>query len=400
MLIERLNTENLKNMKGWENRKYWQCKVNADTFTASTIKAKIAAGEAKESDGIILNPDYQRKFRFSVKKQSSIIESILLEIPIPVIYLSLDISTDIVMFNVIDGMHRLVSIYNFLNNEYKLTGLKVLTDLEGMSFKDLPTEVRNFLLYQSKIRIETIDVTHNKDLEYEVFVRFNEDSNPLKKQELNDVVYISEYSTMFKNVLMPKLIQNDTFKIFFGYTKKREERKDLNYCVYVALGYSKYKFDLNKNDSPYYVSNYMNDMVNLSKDQAEFEIKKTEEYILGLLDFYKKISDATGIENIFSKQFITKTYRPTGVHKFLVSLLIQLVLIYDYLVDNDYLKLLNIVDDYFEFHNILSSSLKSSGFDNFEGKSSTALSFQKNAYEDTLPNIDTFFHMLKIKNNL
>lgn len=393
MLIEQITMDDIKDKnKGWENREKWQCKVVPDTFTAATLKAKIAAGEAREPEGIILNPDYQRKFRFSVKKQSSIIESILLEIPIPLIYLSVDISSDKVMFNVIDGMHRLFSIYNFLNNGYALTGMKILTDLEDKKFSDLPTEIRNFLLYQSKIRVETINVTHNKELEYEVFLRFNEESNPLKKQELNDVVYISNYSTLFKNELIPKLLCDKRFRTFFAHTKQREERKDLNYFVYAALGYSKYKFTLNKNDSPYYVAEFMNDMAkrNLNLEEAKSAIEKSETYLFDLLNFYGKISEVTGIEYIFSKEFITKC-KPTGAHKFLISLLIQLVLIYDYIVEKDYLKLLKDNSDYERLYTIISTSLKNAGFDNFEGKSSTSLSFQKNAYNKTILEIDNFF---------
>lgn len=399
MFIEQIAMEEIEDKnKGWKNREMWQCKVTPDTFTAATLKLKIAAGEAKQPEGIILNPDYQRKFRFSVKKQSSIIESILLEIPIPLIYLSVDISTDIVLFNVIDGMHRLNSIYNFLNDGYKLTGMKVLTDLEGLSFTELPREVRNFLLYQSKIRVETINVTHNKDLEYELFLRFNEESNPLKKQELNDVVYISNYSTMFKNELMPKIIENKIFQKTFAYTKPKEERKELNYNVYVLLGYSKYKFTLNKNDSPYYVAQFMDDMAKLKLDDegAKKELKKTEEYLLKFLEFYGKISEVSGVEYIFSKEFINKI-KPTGAHKFLTSLSIQLVLLYDYILDNGYMEYLKNDIDYKDLYNVMSTTLKKAGFDNFEGKSSTSLKFQKGAYDKTTLKIAEFFELLKNK---
>lgn len=402
MLMEQLCIDEVKDKsKGWANREKWQCKVTPDTFTAATLKLKIAAGEARQPEGIILNPDYQRKFRFSVKKQSSIIESILLEIPIPLIYLSVDISTDIVLFNVIDGMHRLNSIYNFLNDGYKLTGMKVLTDLEDLSFSELPREVRNFLLYQSKIRVETINITHNKDLEYEVFVRFNQESDPLQKQELNDVVYISNYATLFKNELMPSLIENDYFKKVFAHTKPKEERKELNYNVYALLGYSKYKFSLKKNDTPYYVSQFMDDMskLKLSDENVKNEIQKTQDYIMNFLGFYQKISEVANVEYTFSKEFITKN-KPIGAHKFLISLSIQLVLLYDYLSDNNYIDYLKDDAQYKDLYDVMSTSLRNAGFDNFEGKSSTSLAFQKGAYEKTTSALDDFFYTLKIKENL
>jgi uncharacterized protein with ParB-like and HNH nuclease domain len=68
------------------------------------------------------------------------IESLLIEIPIPVIYLA---ETHEGGYEVIDGQQRLTSVFNFFAGETKLKGLEILTDLNGKTFKDLLPKTQN-----------------------------------------------------------------------------------------------------------------------------------------------------------------------------------------------------------------------------------------------------------------
>ena len=86
---------------------------------------------------LILDPEFQRRYVWDNKKARLLIESVLLEVPIPVIYLA---EEDDGKFTVIDGQQRLRSFFRFLNNEFKLRGLSVLSDLNGKYFKDLDKE--------------------------------------------------------------------------------------------------------------------------------------------------------------------------------------------------------------------------------------------------------------------
>ena len=87
-------------------------------------------------DGDIdLDPDYQRNYLWDNKKASLLIESILLNIPIPVVYVA---ENDDSEWNVIDGLQRLNSLYRFFKNEFKLGRLEVLSELNGLTFHNLP----------------------------------------------------------------------------------------------------------------------------------------------------------------------------------------------------------------------------------------------------------------------
>lgn len=73
--------------------------------------------------------------------------------------------------------------------------------------------------------------------------------------------------------------------------------------MYIELVYSKYKFALIRNDFPWYVEEFINDIskCNLNLEKTNLEIKKSEIYLLDLLNFYGKINGVTGIGYIFSK---------------------------------------------------------------------------------------------------
>ena len=74
---------------------------------------------------IILDPDYQRKYIWDNKTASVLVESILLNVPIPVIYVAEDEDS---RWNVVDGLQRLNSLKRFFDNEFKLRGLEVLQE--------------------------------------------------------------------------------------------------------------------------------------------------------------------------------------------------------------------------------------------------------------------------------
>jgi hypothetical protein len=79
-------------------------------------------------------PDFQRRYVWTNTLASRLIESILLNVPIPPCYLS---QNDNFELDVIDGQQRLYSIYRFMQNQFKLTKLEVLTEENGKLFDEL-----------------------------------------------------------------------------------------------------------------------------------------------------------------------------------------------------------------------------------------------------------------------
>ncbi|MDQ8094903.1 DUF262 domain-containing protein [Bacillus amyloliquefaciens] len=365
----------------------WKCQTQSDTLTAHNLVSRIKDGFNKVHGGIVLDPVYQREYKFSIKKESSIIESLLLEIPIPIIYLSKNIENDILLFNVIDGMHRLNSIYRFLNNEYALKGLKILKGLEDRHFGQLPPKIRNKLEFNSQIRLVSIDISENPELEYEVFLRFNQETNPLTRQELNEVLYRSEFSFWFKDYVQ-QLIQDERFARLFNINEKRIRDKTINYFLYVVLAYYELGLIQGKDDTPQYVALYMQNMQKLSAAELEGKKAFVKDLLEGFRDFCDRLSSASKVPYLFSRQFIDKK-PPKSLHKFLVSYVIPIVLSYAWLKKMD--KLDDQPNRYSQVYEAIRKGMKKADFYNLGRASSTSYPTQYKCYEKIREELDHLF---------
>ena len=129
-------------------------------------------------------PRFQRKYVWNDRLASRLIESILLNIPIPPCYLAQD---EDFKLDVIDGQQRIYSIYRFITNRFRLRGLVVLKDHNGKYAHELPPALRR------KIETHTLRcvlVTNDSDpeIKFEVFERLNTNTIPLNAQELRNSI--------------------------------------------------------------------------------------------------------------------------------------------------------------------------------------------------------------------
>lgn len=116
-----------------------------ERVTVHTRPMNLTLQELKKSvdaNDIITDPDYQRKYVYDDKRASCLIESILIGIPIPVIYLA---EEDEGIYSVIDGQQRITSFVRYLKNEFQLSGLKKLQRLNGLYFKELDKSLQRRL---------------------------------------------------------------------------------------------------------------------------------------------------------------------------------------------------------------------------------------------------------------
>jgi hypothetical protein len=177
-----------------------------------------------KNDGeLILQPIYQRNYVATDLIASKLIESILLDVPIPVVYLAEEQDGS---FSVIDGQQRLTSFLSFLEGKFpdsrpfKLSGLKVLSELNRKLFVDLDSE------NQKKIRSTTIHSIiikkeSNPDIKFEIFERLNTGSTKLNEDEIRNTVYRGNYIE-----LLAELSENS---IFHGLIKKENFKKRMIY---------------------------------------------------------------------------------------------------------------------------------------------------------------------------
>ena len=168
---------------------------------------------------IKLDPDYQRRHRWDEGTSSRLIESLILNIPIPVVFISQDVDVDEEIsdtasrFTVIDGQQRLTAIYEFMKNKLKLEGLETLSELNGSYYKDLPPFLTR-RLEERTIKCLRIDSTVDAQVKFDIFERLNTGSVQLESQELRNVTARGVFNDALKEWAkypeFRKLIQVDT----------------------------------------------------------------------------------------------------------------------------------------------------------------------------------------------
>ncbi|MBQ3165567.1 MAG: DUF262 domain-containing protein [Lachnospiraceae bacterium] len=131
-----------------------------------------------------LRPDFQRNFIWSRKKQSLLIESLMLKIPIPAFYFDEDAEGN---RTVIDGLQRLSTISDFLEGKFRLYGLQYLINCNGKSFEELDKRYQ-MRIEDTQLAINILDAKCPAMVKFDVFRRINTGGVPLNSQEVRNVM--------------------------------------------------------------------------------------------------------------------------------------------------------------------------------------------------------------------
>jgi hypothetical protein len=147
-----------------------------------------------------LDPEFQRYYIWDDNTASRLIESVFIEIPIPIIYLAEDEDGK---YSVIDGQQRLRSLFGFLDNNLELKGLQVFKELNGKYYQDLAGDLQGkFENYT--IRVIEIRKNSNPTVKFEIFERLNRGSFKLNDQELRNCIYRGKYNFIIKEMAEDK----------------------------------------------------------------------------------------------------------------------------------------------------------------------------------------------------
>lgn len=139
-----------------------------------------------DSGAIDLKPGFQRRERWNANKQSALIESFLMNVPVPPIYLA---EEDDGTYTAIDGKQRLRAISDYFSGRFALKNLESLQSAEGLKMGDLPPEIVNALTLRPYLRVVTLLRQTDELLKYEVFLRLNRGGEALNPQEIRNVAF-------------------------------------------------------------------------------------------------------------------------------------------------------------------------------------------------------------------
>lgn len=196
---------------------------------------------------LVIQPDFQRHFVWDKTKSSKLIESSLLDIPLPVIYLA---EAQDGKEYVIDGQQRLTAFFSFIDGkfpdgaDFRLSGLKVFNELNRKFFRDLDEQLQDKIRY-CKIRTITFKRDSDSNLKFEIFERLNTGSVSLNDQELRNCIYRGPY-----NELLKKLSGNEDFKHLMNITQPDKRMRDvglvLRFAAFFHATYLNYKPSMRK----------------------------------------------------------------------------------------------------------------------------------------------------------
>ncbi|MEZ9823329.1 DUF262 domain-containing protein [Shewanella sp. 10N.286.45.A1] len=175
-----------------ENEIYEEKKtVDFDTkeFTIEHLVQKYVNGIDEDENDIYV-PDYQREFVWDDVRQSTLIESIVLGLPIPVIFLAEDSEGRL---EIVDGSQRIRTIVAFIEDKLTLKGLDKLKNMNEVKFSYLP-KARQRKIVNTSIRTIVLSESATEKVKNDLFERINKGSDLLRNMEKRKGIYSGDFT--------------------------------------------------------------------------------------------------------------------------------------------------------------------------------------------------------------
>lgn len=265
-------------------------KIDRVQFSIFELKRRYDRGN------ICLDPDFQRNEVWNTRQKSELIESVVMGIPLPLIYLAETMEGKLV---IVDGRQRLTTFFKYLNNEFALSGLKIMTELNSCKFQDLEkdedkkkyaAEIEDFQLVIQIIKYPTPD-----RVRFDIFDRVNRGGTPLNNQEMRNALYQGPATK-----LLNELAESEAFKDATGHSVSSTHMKD-KYIILRALSFYVWNKDL------------------LKKKDGELVVYRSdiEEFLGYSMEYLNWSEDAlrTGLKSLFFR-VMRRCYNQLGENAF------------------------------------------------------------------------------------
>ena len=251
-------------------------KIDKDQYSIYEMKRKYGRGK------ICMDPSFQRNFVWKNKQMSELIESVIIGIPLPLIYLAESQRGDLV---VVDGRQRLTTFIKFLNDEFRLNGLRILKDINGCCFSDLEKEKR-YSKYATSIEdfqlvVQVIKYPTPDKVRFDIFDRVNRGGTPLNKQEMRNALYQGQSTQMLK-----ELSEGEAFLAATGGSISPKHMKD-RYIILRALCFDLYQ-KRKLTDADGKIVEYRSDIEDFLGTGMEFLNRMPSEELRGLKEEFER----------------------------------------------------------------------------------------------------------------
>ncbi len=241
-LLQRLSTEPEERQGSEPESESWQgAPFDPSTLRVTTVNDPVLAVLSLIKSGrIYLQSAFQRNFVWDKVRQSQLIESIMLKLPLPAFYLDEMPDT---RRQVMDGLQRLSTLDAFCNKQtLRLKGLRYLSQYEGKSFDELPAGMQQIILYDTRLTMHIVQAQTPDMMRFEVFYRVNTGGLTLTAQEIRHALYQGKAT-----LLLRQIADGDVFKRVTG-NSISPLRMDDRECVlrYFAFKLHGYQFYADK----------------------------------------------------------------------------------------------------------------------------------------------------------
>jgi len=201
--------------------------IRKETRTVFDVVRRINAG------GFVLNPDFQRDFVWPIEKQSRLIESVVMRIPLPVFYLAEDPQGRTI---VVDGLQRLSTFRDFLGNKFRLK-LPLQESLHKKRFEQLSPKLQN-RVEDCNLELYIIDSKVPERAKLDIFERVNS-GEILTRQQMRNCLYMGPATRWLKTESSTDLFREATGSSLDA--KKMRDRELINrFCGFHLLGPDSY----------------------------------------------------------------------------------------------------------------------------------------------------------------
>jgi hypothetical protein len=233
---------------------------------------------------IILDPEFQRNPNvWNPTQKSKFIESIILNFPLPYWYVTQTRNGEYI---VVDGLQRTLAIRDFMNNQFRLTGLEALSHLNNLNFEDLKKLQGDYetRIEDKKISLYVIQHSASSKVIYDIFNRVNTGGTKLERQEIRNCIFTGKSTRLLK-----KISEGEYFKqaIDSGFSPKRMKDRELilRYLAFKICGDYRESYKGNMND---FLEKTM-EKINLMSDEEIDELTNDFERVMVLTyDFFGK----------------------------------------------------------------------------------------------------------------
>jgi hypothetical protein len=300
-----------------------ELEISKERGKVSSDKMDISFGEIinlYKNEELIIQPEYQRLYRWTAQQKTALIESLLLGIPIPAIFVAEDENG---IWELVDGLQRVATFISFfgelktdielrdnqtetggfedeekidIGNKWKLEAGSILKSLKGYDIDTLPTKFK-INLKRAACRVEILRGESNTTIKYELFKRLNSGGSKLTPQEIRNAVYRGINPKL--NELIIELSQHEVFQELTSLTKtKKQELYDQELILrFIAFLDSADKVNDN-------TEKYLNYFMEKSVNNKEFPISDYRDRFVEVISLLGQLSNekvfkSTNKRNLF-----------------------------------------------------------------------------------------------------